>query len=174
MNTVLRLQQRLVPLAGTLLLIAIAFFDPSWSLHLVVLGVLALITGFLRAYQLPLTKYTALNLLGMVAVGGSLLAGASTAAFALAGGTFLSDWLALRKSIGISWINAGREAVALVAAYGVYAAIAVWSGATLRSGSLSETLPAIAAFFLAHFVFSRGLLYFSLIVRAKLCPKSGR
>ena len=168
MNLVLRLQQRLVPVVGSLLVIALAWYDPAWSLHLGVTLLLALAALLLRWYQLPLTKFCALNLLGMIAVGGALLAGPSTAAFALALGTFFGDWLPLRKSIGVAWINAGREVVALVAAYGVFAGAAVNAGASVHSGLVSDNFPAIAAFFLAHFAFSRGLLYLSLLVRDKL------
>ncbi len=168
MNTILRLQQRLVPLLGTILLLAVAVYDPAWSLHLQVLVVLTVATGFLRAYQLSITKYSTLNLLGMIAVGGSLMAGPATTSIALAFGTFIADWLPLRKTIGIAWINAGREVVALIASFGVYAAAAVLSGSHVSSGLLGDHLPAVAAFFLAHFIFSRGLLYFSLLVRDKL------
>ena len=171
MNLARRLQQRLIPFTGTLVLIVLSWYDPAWSLHLGVLFLLAVATVLLRSFQLPLTKYSALNLLGMVAVGGSLLAGPATAAFALALGTFFGDWLSLRKSIGFAWINAGREVVALVAAYGVFAVAAVNAGPSAHSGLVGENLPGIAAFFLAHFAFSRGLLYFSLILRDKLLPE---
>ena len=168
MELILRLQQRLVPLLGTVLLLAVAVYDPAWSLHLAVFTVLALATGFMRAYQLPITKYSTLNLLGMTAVGGALLAGPATSAFAVAIGTFIADWIPLRKSLGIAWINAGREVVALVGAYGVYAASAVLAGSHQGMGLLGDNLPAVAAFFLSHFLFSRGLLYFSLLARNKL------
>jgi len=167
-NTILRLQQRLIPLIGTVLLVTVAWYDPAWSLHLGTTLALAAAAYALRSYQLPLTKYTALNLLGMTAVGGALLAGPSSAAFALAVGCFFSDWIPLRKSIAVAWINAGREVVALVASYGVYAMAAVMSGSHLHSGLFTDNLPAVALFFLAHFVFSRGLLYFSLLARNKL------
>ncbi len=171
MNTILRFQARLIPVAGTLLLIGVSWYDPAWSLHVQVTLLFAVASFFLRAYQLPLTKYSALNLLGMLAVGGSLLAGPAAAAFGLVLGMFFADWLSLRKSIAVAWINAGREVVALVAAYGVYAATAVSSGAAGHSGIVSDNLPAVASFFLAHFTFSRGLLYFSLLVRDKLLPE---
>ena len=171
MNALLRLHQRGVPTAGTLLLIAVAWLDPAWSLHTGTLAGLALAAGVLRAYQLPLTKYSALNLLGMIAVGGALLAGPSTAALAIVAGTFFSDWAVLRKAMSVAWINAGREALSLVAAYGVYAAAAVTVGSHLHTGFVTDNLPAVALFFLAHFIFSRGLLYFSLLVRDKLLPE---
>ena len=168
MNGILRMQQRLVPFIGTVLLVAVAWYDPAWSLHLGTTLALAVAAYGLRTYQLPLTKYTALNLLGMTAVGGALLAGPSSAAFALAAGCFFSDWIPLRKSIAVAWINAGREVMALVASYGVYAIAAVMAGSHLHSGLFTDNLPAVALFFLAHFVFSRGLLYFSLLARNKL------
>ncbi|MDQ8154094.1 MAG: methyl-accepting chemotaxis protein [Gemmatimonadota bacterium] len=171
MNAILRVQQRLVPLAGTVLLVVLAFYDPAWSIHVWELLAMAVAGAFLRTYQLPLTKYSTLNLLGMIAVGGSLLAGPSTAALALAAGTFFADWVALRKTMSIAWINAGREVLGLVASYGVYAGAAVSAGSHLRSGFVTDNLPAVAAFFLAHFTFSRGLLYFSLLFRDKLLPE---
>jgi methyl-accepting chemotaxis protein len=171
MTALLRFHQRFVPLAGSALLLAVAWYDPAWSLRLPVLLALAAVVALLRSFQLPLTKYSALNLLGMAAVGGALLAGPATAVGAIAAGTFFGDWIALRKPIGVGWINAGREVLALVAAYGVYAAAAVLAGSHLRTGLVTENLPAVASFFVAHFVFSRGLLYFSLIARNKLLPE---
>ena len=35
-------------------------------------------------------------------------------------GVLLTDWLALRKSLEFGWINAGREVLALVSAYGFW------------------------------------------------------
>jgi methyl-accepting chemotaxis protein len=161
---------RLVPVIGTLLLVAGAWYDRSWLAHPVaLLGMLAG-TVAMRRFQLPVTKFGAVNLLGMIATGGALLAGPSTAALALAGGLLVGDRLMLRKGFAPAWINAGREAIALYAAYGLYL-WAAWSlGAGGANGTGPEAIPAMTLLMLSHFILSRGLLYFSLIVRDKLLP----
>ena len=159
---------RVVPLVGTLLLLAGAWYDRSWLGHPAAVAGMLVGTVALRRFQLPVTKFSAVNLLGMIATGGALLAGPSAAALALAVGLFLGDWLVLRKEIVAAWINAGRETIALYAAYGLY----LWASWTLGSGGANgtdpEAIPAMTLLVLSHFILSRGLLYFSLIVRDKL------
>ncbi|MFI5311049.1 MAG: methyl-accepting chemotaxis protein [Gemmatimonadales bacterium] len=159
---------RLVPLAGLILLLAGAWLEPRWSGHLVPFAALFVLTLGFRRYQLPVTKYGAVNLLHVVAVGGSLVAGPVVAALALFLGLISTDWLVLRKELNVAWINAGRETLALFAAYGWFA----WAAAALGANGTSTTgpdfIPAMTLFLLTHFVLSRGLLYFSLIVRNKL------
>jgi methyl-accepting chemotaxis protein len=125
--------------------------------------------GF-RRFQLPITKYGAVNLLGIVATGGALVAGPATTAVALFAGLMVCDTLLLGKSVNVAWINAGRESLALYAAYGFYA----WAAFAIDPGNPAATgpefIPAMTLFFLVHFVLSRGLLYFSLLVRGKLLP----
>ena len=125
-------------------------------------------TMLFRRNQLPVTKYTAINLLGVVAVGGALIAGVETTAIALFLGIMAADWLILRKEVGAAWINAGREALALFAAYGFFAWAATELGASGTPAMGPDFIPAMTLFTLIHFVLSRGLLYFSLIVRNKL------
>ena len=96
-----------------------------------------------------------------------LIIGAPGTAIAIWVGLVIADGVLLRKGIQVACINAGREVVALIAAYGIYA----WGVVTL-SGDQSElstdTLPALAVFFLAYFLISRLLLYFTLLLRDKL------
>jgi methyl-accepting chemotaxis protein len=169
------LYARIMPLAGTALLFAGAYYDTSWrghswEFHVAVLVALFGATIAFRRFQLPITKYGAVNLLGIVATGGALVAGPSTTAIALFAGLIVCDTLLLGKSVNVAWINAGREALALFAAYGFYA----WASVTIDPSNSSATgpefIPAITLFFLVHFVMSRGLLYFSLLVRGKLLP----
>jgi methyl-accepting chemotaxis protein len=82
-------------------------------------------------------------------------------------GILVADGLVLRKGLQVAFINAGREVVALIAAYGIYAfgVVALGGDAT---GLGTETLPALAMFVLAYFLLSRGLLYFTLLLRDKL------
>ena len=168
MNRVLTLQARLVPVAGTLALVAAAWFDTSWAIHLIPFAVLLGITVEFRRHQLPVTKYTALNLLMVVATGGSIVAGPSTAGFALFVGLLAADWLLLRKQLEAAWINAGRETLALFVSYGFYAFVAHLLGVNGGTAAEADFIPAMAAFLFAHFFISRGLLYFSLLVRGKL------
>lgn len=161
---------RFVPVAGTILLLAGAWYDRTWLAHPLPLAGLAVATVAFRKFQLPVTKYGAVNLLGIVATGGALLAGPSTAAMALVAGILVSDAILLRKEFSAAWINAGRETLALFSSYGFYLLGVDMLGADGSSGTTAEFLPALTLLLLAHFIFSRGLLYFSLILRDKLLP----
>ncbi len=158
-----------VTVGGFLLLLAALATSSHWSLE-AGYGVLLifLAAGALRAFQIPTTKYSALNLLSMIAVGGSLVVGASGTALALYFGILIADRLILGKPLRPSVINSGREVIALYASYGFYAATAAATGEQRFSGLSTETLPAFALFCFAHFLISRGLLYFTLIARDKL------
>jgi len=48
MSAILRLQPRLVPIAGTVVLVAVAWYDPSWSLHHGLRGVAATLGDLAR------------------------------------------------------------------------------------------------------------------------------
>ncbi len=171
MNRLLSVYARSITLAGTLLLAETVWMDRAWMSHFVPLGVLFFATVLFRRYQLPITKYGALNLLGLVATGGALIAGPTPTALALFFGVLTGDWLMLRKEIGVAWINAGRETLALLAAYGIFAWSAVALGAGAHGVEGPDFIPAMALFLLAHFILSRGLLYFTLVVRGKLHPE---
>ena len=171
MNRLLSVYARSITLAGTLLLAATVWMDRAWMGHFVPLGVLFFATVLFRRFQLPITKYGALNLLGLLATGGALIAGPTPTALALFFGVLTGDWLMLRKEIGVAWINAGRETLALLAAYGIFAWSAVALGAGAHGVEGPEFIPAMALFLLAHFILSRGLLYFTLVVRGKLHPE---
>ncbi len=165
-KTFLTAYARFLGVAGTLLLAVALALDPRWMGHLIALGVLVASVVFLRIQQIPLTKYGALNLLAIPAVAGALIAGAPESALSLYVGVLLADLLFLRKGLQISWINAGREAIALIAAYGVYA----WASISLGAGGglTTDTLPALSLFMFAYFLASRLLLYFTLLLRDKL------
>jgi hypothetical protein len=167
MNRFLSLYARLVASLGTVLLLVALALDPRWiQLPLGVVTVIAL-TAALRTFQIPLTKYSALNLLGMVAAGGAIIAGGPATALGLYVGVFATDWLVLRKAPGASAINGGREALALFGAYGFYAWFATL-GDTADRGISTDAVPAVALLLAAHFLFSRGLLYCTLLIRDKL------
>ncbi len=169
MRTVLGLYPRFLRFGGGLLMLAVAWQGGMWQQqHLIGAGVLFGLTLMLRHTQISLTKYSVLHLLGMLAVGGALIIGPAPTVVTLYIGVFLADWMLQRKPAASAQINAGREAMALVGAFGLYAWIADAGSATVVTGLTSRTLPAFALFVFSHFVFSRGLMYFTLIVRDKL------
>jgi methyl-accepting chemotaxis protein len=166
-GTFLRRYTRGVGLLGSLLLIAALVADRSWESRSLAMLLLAGLTVTLRISQIPLTKYSAVNLLSAVAVGGALLVGAPATALALYLGVLIADAYLLRKTFEFAWINAGREVVALIAAYGFYARVMRSMGAHAIS---ADTVPAAALFAVMYFLLSRALQYFTLLVRDKLLP----
>jgi methyl-accepting chemotaxis protein len=152
---------------GLALLVAALIIDTEWlDRGLAIAVLLAAVIG-MRLQQLPLTKYGTLHLLAVPALAGALLVGAPVTALAMWLGIAISDGLLTRKGVQIAYINAGREVVALLAAYGVYA----WGVVSLsdgQTGLTSDAFPALALFFLAYFLGSRLLLYFTLLLRDKL------
>jgi methyl-accepting chemotaxis protein len=155
-------------ITGSVVLGASLVLDLRWLAQGYLVGVLALATLALRRYQIPLTKYGTLNLVSMVAVGGSLTVGPVATAIGIYLGMLIADWLLIGKTLYISWINAGREALALLCAYGFYAWAAHLTGGLAAPGLTADDLPSLALFVFAYFFVSRALLYFSLLFRDKL------
>ena len=166
MTRFLSLYARVVASLGTLLLLAALALDTRWTGQPAGLASVIVIVVLLRVFQIPLTKYSALNLLGMVAAGAPIIIGAPATALGLYVGVFVADWLLLRKAPAASAINGGREALALFAAYGFYAWLTSLSG--VAPGLHAEAIPAVALLLGAHFLFSRGLQYCTLLIRNKL------
>ena len=167
MRAFLTIYARAVGALGFLFLVACLSLDVRWRTQPVAIGLLVVLVVFLRTQQIPLTKYGALNLLAMPALAGALVAGAPTSALALWSGVVLADALFMRKGWEIACINGGREVVALLASYGVFAWTAVSMGAELTKLD-AETLPALAVLLFVYFMASRMLLYFTLLLRDKL------
>ena len=142
MKRFLNLYATLVRVAGTAILGAALFYDRGWlGQGYGVLAVFIAITG-LRIFQIPLTKYSTLNLLGAVAVAGALIIGAPATALGLFLGVLLADAAALRKPVVVAWVNAGREALALIAGYGFFALAATQTGASFDDGLNPDIIPA--------------------------------
>ena len=160
------LYSRALVYAGPALLVAVLLADRRWTGQ--VPELVALLAGgiALRGLQIPLSKYSYLTQTGLVAMAGSLLVGLPATALAVAVSTFAVDWLWLRKAPHAAAVNLGREVVAAVAAYGVYAGLVHASGAP--PGLHVETLPGLFFYGLCYFVFTRLLFYFALIIRGKL------
>jgi methyl-accepting chemotaxis protein len=168
MSRFLALYARLVASLGTVLLLIALVLDPRWIAQPIGVATIVVMSLLLRAFQIPLTKYSALNLLGMIAAGGAVITGAPATALGLYIGVFAADWWLLRKAPAASAINAGREALALFAAYGYYAWLASLGDTTDATRITTDVVPAVALLLAAHFLFSRGLLYCTLLIRDKL------
>jgi len=167
MNAVLNAYRLALPVIGGAVLALGIVLSAEWLQQLPWIGALAVATALLRRDQLPVTKYSAIHLLGVVAIGGTVAIGLVPTALALALGIFAADRIWLRRNSTAAWINAAREVIALHAAYGWYAIARgpLGAGDAVLTG---DAAPAIALFVLVHFVVSKGLYYFTLALRQKL------
>ncbi|CAN5222198.1 hypothetical protein BH09GEM1_BH09GEM1_35940 [soil metagenome] len=158
---------RAVGILGAVVLATSLIVDTRWRDQPIAIGVLFATVIFLRLQQIPLTKYGSLSLLSMPALAGALIVGAPTSALALWLGVLSADALLIRKGWDIAFINAGREVVALIASYGLFAWASVAMNAEFTRLS-AETLPVMALLVFSYFLASRLLLYFTLLLRDKL------
>ena len=167
MRAFLGVYARAVGTIGLVLLVAALATDSRWTAQGLEMILLLVAVVAFRAQQIPLTKYGALNLLAIPALAGALLVGPPASALAMWVGIVIADGVLLRKGLQAAWINAGREVIALLSSYGVYA----WAVIALNGGDAALTtdiLAALSLFMLAYFVASRMLLYFTLLIRDKL------
>ena len=160
---------RLLAFSGLAVSIGVLIADPRWLHQTPEILVMAAAAVWLRGEAVPLSKYSYLNQTGLISLAGSLLVGVPATLIALAIGAFGADWVWHRKPWFVAVINFGREAIALVAAYGLYAAVLQVSGVT-EPGLHVVDIPALFAFVLTYFIGSRVLFYLSLILRSKLEP----
>ena len=165
MNAFLHRYTRALGIVGAAVLVAALTADHRWIGEPATLLILGMVTVVLRSAQIPLTKYSALNLVGAVALTGALVAGAPVTLAAVYLGVYVADAFVLRKTTEFAWINSGRETLALAAAYGLFAGAMHVTG-TEELGA--DAAFAVAVFVVAYFSLSRALLYFSLLVRNKL------
>jgi methyl-accepting chemotaxis protein len=175
MRRVLSGYARAVTYVGALLTAAVLATNPpdttaGWLAALVGIAAVAA----LRMYAVPLSKFAYVTMT-VVPVAPLVVMGEPAAAVLAAYlGTAVGDALR-RKGLTPALINSGREAIAAVAGAGVFAAVvnlrqqAYPGGFGAAEGVMSaDWVPTIGAFFLAYFLASRGLFYFSLAYRGKL------
>src|SRR5690349_6897987 len=146
---------RALGVIGMTLLGTVLLYDHRWSGAWVGTILVFAATVLLRTYQVPLTKYGALNFLSFPALAGAIINGAPSTALGIYAGVFATDVLILRKGTEPSWINAGREVVALISAYGFFAWVSVATGSAHSAGMTTDGLPALTLFALAYLVLSR-------------------
>jgi methyl-accepting chemotaxis protein len=158
---------RVLAAIGLAVTVVVLLIDRRWMHQWIEILVMMGACVGLRGQAVRLSKYSYLHQAGVVSLGGSLLVGVPATLVAAIGGTILADWVWLRKALWAAVINYGREAITLVAAYGMYAAILAVSNIT-DPGLHVTTIPALFFFALAYGALGRLLFYMSLMVRGKL------
>lgn len=147
-------------LAAIALLVDLRWIEQPIPTLLILVAVAAL-----RASPVRLSKYSYLTQHGVPVLVGILVAVPSQVVAGMVAGVYLVDTLWLRKPLRAGLVNAGRENIAFIAAFGIFSAVWKLSGSP---GVGLDFLP--AAFTLAgtYFFLSRALFYFTLLLRDKL------
>jgi methyl-accepting chemotaxis protein len=152
-------------IGGVVLGVVVLVLDRRWIGLPVLTGGLLVMVAALRAAPVRLSKYSYLTQSGIPVLVGALTVGAGPVVLALGAGTVLADAVWVRRPWRAAWINAGREIIAFLSAFGFY-------GLALRLTEVTELsvdfLPAAFALATAYFLTTRGLFYFTLMVRDKL------
>jgi len=117
----------------------------------ITMGLVALVI-VLRRGQIQLSKFSYLSQVGIVALVGSITLGPGITVFAIGLGVFIADAFWLRKLLRAAWINAAREVIGFMAAYGAYAFVFLRAGA---SGFTIEFLPPALTFAGMYFFCTR-------------------
>jgi hypothetical protein len=143
-------------ITGTLTLFMALVTGNAWAGTLIGVAIVLISAAGLRAFQIPLTKYSSLSLIGVAATGGALVIGAPGGAVALYLGVLLIDWLYHQKPAAAAWINASRETLSLVSAYGLYSFVAVSTdaAATMSADALVSAIVLIFSYFYTSIIFN--------------------
>ncbi|HUF34649.1 MAG TPA: methyl-accepting chemotaxis protein [Gemmatimonadales bacterium] len=148
---------------GAVSLAAVAV-DRRWMEHPVATLVLLGAVFLLRAAPVRLSKYSYLTQSGVPALVGAVAVGPAPVVIALWTGVLASDaWQ--RKPRRAGFINAGREGLGFIAAFGAYATVHAMTGSPRLS---LDFLPAAAILVAGYFFATRSLFYFTLLIRDKL------
>ena len=163
-TTLLARYARVLAWGGGLVALATVAVDRRWMEQPVATLVLIFASFALRAVPVRLSKYSYLTQSGVPALVGAVSVGPAPVVIALWTGTLAADmWL--RKPPRAGFINAGREVLGFVAAFGAYAAVLAVTGSPILS---LDFLPAAAILVALYFFATRALFYFTLLVRDKL------
>jgi methyl-accepting chemotaxis protein len=163
-QTMLTRYARVLAWGGGAVALAVVAVDTRWMAHPLATLVIMGATFLLRAVPVRLSKYSYLTQSGVPALVGAVSAGPAPVVIGLWTGVLASDaWL--RKPTRAGFINAGREVLGFVAAFGAYAAVLALTGSPALS---LDFLPAAAILLALYFFASRSLFYFTLLVRDKL------
>jgi methyl-accepting chemotaxis protein len=156
---------RVVWTAGLALAVAVLAWDQRWLERPIAVAVLTAVVVALRGVPLRLSKYSYLTHTGLPALVGAVTLGPAPVVASLWLGVFAADTLWLRKRARAGLVNAGREVIGFVAAFGGYAAASWWTGRTELG---LDHLPALATLVALYFFLARALFYFTLLLRNKL------
>lgn len=152
---------------GGVLLVATLLVDQGWSTQLPIVLGMAVLTVGLRGYSVQLSKYSFLTQTPLTGLVGALLVGSASTVLAITLAVVATDWVWHRKPVMAAAVNAGREIIGFLAAFGVYAATLAATGVE-TPGLRMEALPAFMFFIGAYFFIPRALFYFTLLFRNKL------
>ena len=119
----------------------------------------------LRAVPIRLSKYSYLTQSGIPVLVGAVTVGPTPVVLSLYLGVLGADVVWLRKLPRAGFINAGREVLGFLAAFGPYAAVHHFSGTPTLSLNF---LPSATILVVMYFFSTRALFYFTLLVRDKL------
>jgi methyl-accepting chemotaxis protein len=154
----------LVGIGGALAFAVCILFPPLQPSAAATLAVILAIAA-LRAAPVRLSKFSYLNQNGVPVLVGALTLGPGPVVLGLVVGILATDTFILRKPSFAAAVNAGREVIAFVTAYGAYAAVARVTGV---HGLSLDALPAAITLVGVYFFASRSLFYFTMLLRAKL------
>jgi len=156
---------QVLTVGGLALLVTELVLDTRWMMHPISTSLLMLSIFALRAVPVRLSKYSYLTQSAVPTLVGAVCIGPAPVVAALWVGVAGADVFGLRKQPRAGLINAGREVIGFMAAYGPYAAIMALS----QSSELTlDFLPAAAILVALYFFLNRALFYFSLLIRNKL------
>lgn len=141
--------------------------DRRWLEQPIAVAILIGAVVVLRGTPIRLSKYSYLTQTGTPVLVGALVVGPSPVVLALVLGIPLGDVLWLQKPARAGAINAGREVLAFLAAFGAYAAVLRIGG---NPGFTLDAVPAVFTLVAVYFITTRALFYFTLLVRSKLEP----
>jgi methyl-accepting chemotaxis protein len=152
-------------IGGLALFAAVVILDTRWVSHPISTTVLMASIFALRAVPVRLSKYSYLTQSAVPALVGAVCIGPAPVVVALWVGVAAADVFGLRKQPRAGLVNAGREVIGFVSAFGPYAAILSLRGASEQA---LDFLPAAAILVALYFFLNRALFYFSLLIRNKL------
>jgi methyl-accepting chemotaxis protein len=163
-----RLLQRytqVLAVGGLVLMLVVLVTDTRWLAHPISTTALIVSIFALRAVPVRLSKYSYLTQSAVPTLVGAVCVGPAPVVAGLWVGVAGADVFGLRKQPRAGLINAGREVIGFMAAYGAYAAILTLG----EAGELTlDFLPAAAILVALYFFLTRALFYFSLLIRNKL------
>ncbi len=164
-STVLRRYTTVLWIGGSVLTAAVLLWDQRWMQQPVSTLLLIVSILVLRSVPVRLSKYSYLTQSGIPTLVGAVSVGPAPVVVGLWVGVVVADVFWLRKQSWAGVINAGREVIAFVAAFGFYASILTLTG---YEDTAVDFLPAAAVLVSLYFFISRALFYFSLLIRNKL------